>query len=125
MFKIPQVDGVVDSDARYELKIETHDTCTEEDVIEALEANFYGTLEYNHKDQNPYLNYMLIQNLGTESPSKEEKHNISTFQIAVGENYEATRIIESWNERYNIDKLAFKNYDFKTRSIMIEKATRL
>ena len=40
MFKIPQIDGVVDSDARCELKIETHATCTEEDVIEALEAKF-------------------------------------------------------------------------------------
>ena len=72
IFKIPQIDGTVDSDARYELKIETHDTRTEEDVIEALEAKYYGTLEYNHKDENPFLNYMLIQNLGTESPSKEE-----------------------------------------------------
>ena len=68
---------------------------------------------------------MLIQNLGTESPSKEEKRKILNFQIAVRENYEATSNIESWNERYNFYELAFKNYDFKTRSIMREKATRL
>ena len=40
-FNITQIDCIVDSDAIYELLIETHFNCTEEEVIEALETIFH------------------------------------------------------------------------------------
>jgi hypothetical protein len=124
-FKIPQIDGIVDSDARYELLIETHDNCTEEEVIEALEANFHGTLSDQKEGNNEELNHLVIQNLELESPCQNEKRKIVKFKIAVKENVTATNIIESWKERYNFDELAFKDYDYENRSIRIDKVTRL
>ena len=47
------------------------------------------------------------------------------FKIAVKDDDKSTALIESWNERYNFDELAFKNYDYENKSIRIEKATRL
>jgi hypothetical protein len=41
------------------------------------------------------------------------------YRIAVKENESVRRIIESWQERYNFDELAFENYDYENRSIRI------
>ena len=58
--KIPQFDGVKDLDndaiANYEVQIEAHDTCTEDEIIEAIEANFYETLGED-KVENEDLKY--------------------------------------------------------------------
>ena len=43
-FQIPQIDGNADGEAHYELKIETHDDCTHDEIVEAMEANFFGTI---------------------------------------------------------------------------------
>ena len=32
IFRIPQIDGMADDDAHYELQIEAHDTCTEDEI---------------------------------------------------------------------------------------------
>ena len=124
-FKIPQVDGVVDSDASYELQIETHDDCTEDEVIEALEANFHGTLSDQKEGDNKELYHLVIQNLNMESECEKDKRKLVNFKIAVKENVLATSITESWRERYNFDELAFRNYDYKNRNIRIDKVTRL
>ena len=51
----------MDSDASYELQIETHDDCTEDEVIEALEANFHGALSDQKEGDNKELNYLVIK----------------------------------------------------------------
>ena len=122
-FKIPQIDGLVDSDASYKLQIEAHDDCTEEEVLEALDANFHDTLKDKIKGDNKELNHLVIQNLNEESACENEK--LMNFKIEVKENVLATSIIESWKERYQFDELAFKNYDYENRSIRIDKVTRL
>ena len=115
----------MDSDASYELQIETHDDCTEDEVIEALEANFHGTLSDLKEGDNRELNHVEIQNLNMESECEKEKRKMVNFEIAVKENVLATSITESWRERYNFDELVFKNYNYKNRSIRIDKGMRL
>ena len=124
-FKIPQVDGLVDSVVSYELKIEAHEDCTEEEMTEALEANFHGTISDKKEGDNQELNYLVIQNLNLESACENNKRKIVSFKVAVKENVIATSIIESWKERYNFDELAFKNYNYENRSIRIDMVTRL
>ena len=85
----------MDSDASYELQIETHDDCTEDEVIEALEANFHGTLSDQKEGDNKELNHLVIQNLNMESECDKEKRKMVKFKIAVKENILATSIIEN------------------------------
>ena len=118
-FKIPQIDALVDSDASYQLQIEAHDDCTEEEVIEALIANFHGTLKDQMEGDNKELNHLVTQNLNEESACENEKRKIMNFKIAVKENVLVTSIIESWKEHYQFYELALKNYDYENRSIRI------
>ena len=60
IFQIPQIDGTVDSDVHYELQIEAHDTCTHDEVVEALEANFYGTLDDENEEKNSKLSKLSL-----------------------------------------------------------------
>ena len=47
MSPVPQVDGVCDvnSEVEYEVVIDAHETCTSEDIIEAIDTNFIGALD--------------------------------------------------------------------------------
>lgn len=123
--KIPQIDGTADSDVYYKLQIETHETCTQEEVIEALEANFFETISDKKEGGNEYIHHLFIENLDVESLLETKSRKFMNFKIAVKDDDKSTALIESWNERYNFDELAFKNYDYENKSIRIEKATRL
>jgi hypothetical protein len=54
-FQIPQMDGNVDGEAHYELKIETHDDSTHDEIAKAMEANFYGTIDDKKIEDSDYL----------------------------------------------------------------------
>jgi hypothetical protein len=72
-FKIPQIDGLVDSDASFKLQIEAHDDFTEEEVIEALDANCHGTPKDKMEGGNKELNHLVIRNLNEESACENGK----------------------------------------------------
>ena len=108
-----------------ELRIEAHEDCTEEEVTEAVEANFLGTLSDQKEGDNPELNHLVIQNLNLESKCANDKRKLFSYKVTVKENVLASRIIESWKERYKFDELAFQNYDNENRSIRIDKVTRM
>ena len=60
------MDGVKDldsDDAIYEVQIEPHDTCTGEEIIEAIETNFYETVDAEDKVDNRDLKYLPIAKL--------------------------------------------------------------
>jgi hypothetical protein len=78
----------------YKLQIEAHDDCTQEEVIEALDANFHDTLKDKIGGDNKELNHLVIQNLNEESACENEKRKIMNFQIEVKENVLATSIIK-------------------------------
>ena len=125
-FVIPQIDGANDGDEHYKLEIEAHDTVTEDDIVEALEANFYGTLEDDEVEKNNIsLRYLSIQNLNLERHLENEPRKILNYKISIKENDTARKIIESWKERYNFDELAFTNFDFKNKSIRIREVSRV
>jgi hypothetical protein len=124
IFQIPQIDGTVDNDAHYELEIEAHDACTEDEIVEALEANFYGTLD-DEKEENNELRYLIIQICTGERLLENENRKVMNYKIAVKENNTVRKIIESWNTRYNFDESAFENYNYETRSIRIKAVSRI
>ena len=94
-------------------------------MIKTLEANFHGTLSHPKEGDNKELNHLVIQNLNMESECEKDKRKLLNFKIAVKENVLATSITKSWRERYNFDELVFKNYNYKNRSIRIDKVKRI
>ena len=112
---IPQVDGNIDDDVTFELKVEAHEECSNDDIIEAIETNFYGTFDDQNKEENESFRSILIKN------SDEEK----VFKVIVKDSKLAMEIIESWKIRYNFDELAFENYNFQGKSIRILEVRRL
>ena len=124
-FQIPQIDGNADGEAHYELKIETHDDCTHNEIVEAMEANFFGTIDDKKIEDSDYLKSWIIQHLKKESLLENEKRKVVNYRIAVKENDSVRRIIRSWQGRYNFDELAFKNYDYENRNIRILDVLRV
>ena len=90
-----------------------------------MEANFFETISDKNEGGNAYIHHLFIENLDVESLLETKSRKFMNFKIAVKDDDKSTALIESWNERYNFDELAFKNYDYENKSIRIEKATRL
>jgi hypothetical protein len=98
--RIPQINGTADGDAYYELKIEAHNACTESDVVEALEAKFYGTLDDENVEKNDPIRYIIVQHSNVESHLENEPRKILNYKVSVKENEIVGNIFEKWKERY-------------------------
>ena len=63
MSPIPQVDGACDvnSEVEYEIVIDAHETCTSEDIIEAIDTNFIGALDEIGNKENYHLRNIIIE----------------------------------------------------------------
>ena len=62
-----QIDGNADVDAIFELKVVAHEECSNDDVIEAIETNFYGAFDdKNVADESDTLRTILIKKLDDE-----------------------------------------------------------
>ena len=59
---IPQFDGSCSSDfAEYEFSFESHETCTDDDVIEALKTNFHCPLDDLKLEKNDPIRHFTIK----------------------------------------------------------------
>ena len=116
------------NEAEYELKVEAHEKCTTEDIVEAVEANFLEALDRAKVDaQDPIRIF--------EFKKSEEKHvirkikgefrNLQVFKIIIKETEAARNVIESWKDEYKFDDYAFKNSDCRTITIKVREVERL
>ena len=102
---IPQVDGPSDRNICYEFKVEAHETCTHEDIMESIEANFLGCLDDEKVEKDAPLRELVVR----KSKDNSNEQNIRLYEVRVIENEIVNQIIESWNTPYTFDDLAFKN----------------
>ena len=102
---IPQVDGPSDSNICYEFKVEAHETCTHEDILESIEANFLGCLDDAKVNKDAPIRDIVV----SESKINQIGQNIRHYKVKVTDDEIVKRIIESWNIPYTFDDLAFKN----------------
>ena len=118
MSPIPQVDGIFDvkAEAEYEVMIDAHETCTSEDIIEAIHTNFIGALDEIKDFDNDHLRHIVIEQqtkpLG-ERKSENNFKNLQVFRVVVKKNDVLTNIIEGWNDGI-FDDLAFRNAVYDT-----------
>ena len=113
---IPQIDGTADRNVCYELTVEAHMECTHDDVIEAIEANFFGSLDDENVKENDPLRYIIVQ---------QADENQKLYEVAVKDNETSMKVIEKWNDPYEFDDLAFKNSVYDKIKIKIREVRRL
>ena len=118
---IPQVDGPSDSNICYEFKVEAHETCTHEDILESIEANFLGCLDDEKIVKDAPIRYLDVR----ESKDNQIGQNIRLYKVTVTDDEIVKKIIQSWNTPYTFDDLAFKNAVRDEIVIKIQAAKRL
>jgi hypothetical protein len=118
---IPQVDGPSDSNICYKFKVEAHETCMHEDILESIEANFLGCLDDAKVEKDAPLRKLVVR----KSKENSIKKDIRLYEVKVIENEIVNRIIESWNTPYTFDDLAFKNAVRDEIVINIQEVQRL
>ena len=93
-----------DDKAHFELKVDAHAKCTNSDVIEALQENFYGALDNKKVDKTDPVRFLVIREENEKLVEVQDK-----YRVAVREDKLATEIVGLWNEPYEFDDLAVKN----------------
>ena len=120
---IPQVDGISESDSNicFEFRVEAHESCTHEDILESIEANFLGCLDDEKVEKDSKIRDLIVE----ESKDNPGSQNIRLYEVTVLDNEIVKKIIESWNTPYTFDDLAFKKAVRDEIVINIQKVQRL
>ena len=102
-------------------EVEAHETCTHEDILESIEANFLGCL-----DDEKIVKDAPIRDLDVrEYKDNQIGQNIRLYKVTVTDDEIVKKIIQSWNTPYTFDDLAFKNAVHDEIEIKIQAAKRL
>ena len=120
---IPQVDGISESDSNicFEFRVEAHESCSHEDILESIEANFLGCLDDEKVEKDSKIRDLIVE----ESKDNPGSQNIRLYEVTVLDNEIVKNIIESWNTPYTFDDLAFKKAVRDEIVINIQKVQRL
>ena len=110
------------------MTIDAHETCTCDDIIEAIHTNFIGALE-----EIKYLDIDNLRNIVIEKQDKawgerkfkDKLKNLQIFRVVVEKDEVARNIIEGWNDRFNFDNLAFQNAVYDQIKINVTGVQRL
>ena len=116
------------NEAEYELKVEAHEKCSTEDIVEAVEANFFGALDrakVDAKDPIRIFKFKKSEEKHVIRKIKGEFRNLQVFKIIIKETETARNVIESWKDEYKFDDYAFKNSDCSTITIKVREVERL
>ena len=111
---------IVEEVAQFELEVETQGICCNDDVVEAIEENYYGAL--NDKKVDPVD---PVRKLVIEEKGKNISEVQSIYKVSVPINDIAIETIENWNLRYEFDDLAFANAVYDEVKIKIKKVNRI
>ena len=118
---IPQLDGTFDDGkAHFELKVDAHEKCSNQDVIEAIKENFFGELDTRKVEKTDPVRHLIIREENDKISEVQEK-----YRVVVRENKVATEIVGLWNEPYEFDDLAFKNAVYGEIKINIKEVKRV
>ena len=122
---IPQVDGISESDSNicFEFRVEAHESCTHEDVLESIEANFLGCLDDEKVEKDSKIRDLIVK----DSKDNPGSQNIRLYEVTVLDNEIVKKIIESWSNPYTstFDDLAFKKAVRDEIVINIQEVQRL
>ena len=112
----------------YELKIEAHAKCTSEDIREAMNVNFQGTLDDEKvKIGDPARRLEIKQSEEKHIIKKieDEFRNLLVFRVIINKNATARNTIESWKNVSNFDDRAFKQSDSSSITIKVREIQKI
>ena len=120
---IPQFDGSFCSDfAVYEFTFESHETCTDDDIIENLNTNFHCPLDDRKIEKNDPIRYFTSKKT---NEILEENKILKVFKVSAKDDETAVNLIESWKTFGNFDDRAFNNSVHWDITIRIKDMQRL
>ena len=95
----------------YELKVDAHVNCKNYDIVEGIEVNFNGALDYLKVDENDdearYIHVQKVQEKKSLENIKEERKLVA-YKVFIRDNITSKAVIESWWESHKFDDLAFR-----------------
>lgn len=109
-----------DNKAHFEVIVEAHEKCNNNDVIEAIQENFFGALDEKNVDKVDPVRHLIINQERLEDLKVRNK-----YKIIVRENEIATNILGLWNKPYEFDDSAFKNAVHGDMRIKIKEVKRV
>ena len=115
-----EVDGTAEVEAKFEVTVDAHEVCCNDDVIEAIEENFYGHLEDKQIEKSNPLASLLIEEAGKDLLKVQ-----NVYTLNVKDDEKVTEIIERWQKPYEFDDLAFKNAKHGKVGIKIRDVKRI
>ena len=120
--KFGQTDGTAEKAgvATFDVMVEAHDQCKNDDVIEALEENFFGDLKDKKIEKSDPMGYFSIR-----EATKEVLDVQNVYRIKVKAKKVITDIIERWKKPYEFDDLAFTNAVYGEVAIKIKDVKRV
>ena len=78
--------------AKYELKIEAPEVVTHEDIVEAIDANFLGTLDDVNVEKNNFLRHFNVKKV------TDDQSLLKIYTMVVNDDPIVTDIVEGWKE---------------------------
>ena len=126
--KLREASGIPEAtEAKYELKVDAHEKCSDSDIIEVIETNFYEAPEIKSEIEASSIHLTIKKSNEKQAIMKidDEFKNVQIFTVCVKENEIARNIIESWKHFHQFDDYAFKNSDLKNLKINIRGVKRL
>ena len=118
----------VTDDIQYELKIEEHPNCSGDDIIEAIETNFYGILDDRKVVKSDPIRHILVEKTDMKYEIRKienELRNLKVFRVTVEDDEIVKDVIEGWKKVCNFDDYAFKNSDCKNIRIRVRDVQSL
>ena len=122
--------GKLESLTEYALKMEAHVNCTTEDIVEAIETNYFGILGLDKTKigEKLDLKYLKVQKLEENQligKTEDKCKDLKVFKVSTKDIDEARTTIESWREDHKFDDFAFRNSDCRNMKINVRGVSRL
>ena len=112
----------------YELKVDAHVSCKNYDVVEGIEVNFNGALDYLKVEQNDdkarYIHVQKVQDKKSIEKIEGER-KLEAYKVFIRDNITSKAVIESWWESHKFDDLAFRAAVRDKITIRIRKIQKL
>ena len=127
--KVPDVTAAEEASeetTEYELKIETHPSCSGFDIVEAIQTNFNGILdEKKVMNNDPSRTIFVVKTNEKQTIMKinQEVRNLQLFKVTVKNKKDAKDAIEEWKND-TFDDFAFEKSDLKDVRIRVREVQR-
>ena len=128
-FIVKKKSEAVANSAEYELKMDVHANCTDQDTMEVIQTNFIEDLKVRAKDkQFEELKLFKIKKVQDKQVIRKIEgvfRNLEIFRIVIKDHEIARNIIEDWKEIQNFDSRAFRNSHNSEMVIEVKEIRKL